>query len=262
MSHQLYKTSNAWIVPPAAKRPVWLVEAGNPEVVLVRLLREFFLETDFAGMYDGNFGNVRVDVIHPFAMLLFQDIQGQKFNLDVFPSVTISDTVENEDFVTIGREFERIVLDAQSVEELIGHANNGQIIASTAALTRLRAAVATGELVADKGSYTGTHRIDFNIWGDNRDVVSDIYDMIKLCINTQRGYLHEQGISIVGNLDGRRAGDINVEFGMLLFGGNITVPCVVTGGAMKVSMDSYGIIATVDTQTQVYPDYHTDRTDS
>lgn len=253
----LYKTANAYIIPPAAKRPVWLVEAKNPEYILVRLLREFFLEMDINGIYAENFSGVRVDSVHPFAMLLFQEVSGTPLQFDVFPAVTISDTVENEDFVTLGREFGLVSLDKETVVELKGHKTAGRILVSDDAFARLETAVASGGFViAEKGEYTGSHRVDFNIWGDNKELVSDLYDMVKLFVNTQRNYLHEQGIDIIGNLDGRRSGDINIEFGMLLFGANVTIPCTIKGGAMKVNVNTSELIQSADTVTR--PTYHTE----
>jgi len=253
---KMYKTANAYVVPQASTVPVWVIESGNPETVLVRLLREFFREVDVNGMYAGNFGDVRVDTVHPFAMFLFQDVLGQQLNLNVFPSVTVSDTVENETFETLGREHEIVLVTAESVAEMEGHKAEGRLLASDAAFARLKVAAAGATLIGERGWYSASHRVDINIWGDNREVVSNLYDMVRLCINTRRGYLHTQGIDVIGTLDGRRSGDINVEFGMLLFGSNITIPCVLHSGAMRIELRSDGLIASVDTTT-VDESYHT-----
>lgn len=250
----LYKPSNASIRVQAANYPVWVIEAANPEVILGRMLSAFFLEMRFKDLYP-NFGDIRIGTIHPFAMLLFQDVMGEALDLSVFPSITVSDTTENEDFMTLGHDTFDIPIDALICADMDGYVQSGKFTVNPTSWGYVKAAVALGPVVGTKTSYRGQHSIDLNIWTENRDLTSMIYDLVKAFVNSQRNTLHNHGIDIVGALSGRRSGDISVEFGKMLHGGNLTIPAVIDCGAMRIDL-STDVINHINVSPEVYGHYH------
>jgi len=234
---EIYKTSNAYIKPSASDMPIWIVEACNPEKLIPEKLKEFILEFDFSELYP-NFKTVRIGAVHPFALLLFQEVMGQTLNTDVFPSITVSDSSETESFETMGRELTQISMTPADVAEMDGHRAAGRLIVSDSNWARVQAAVASKNLAGTMYTYMGQHNIDINIWSDNKDITSLLYDLIKQFFTVRKGQLHEAGFDIQAAISGRRSGDISMEFGMLLYGANITVPCVIKAPAMLIEVVS------------------------
>lgn len=248
----IYKSSGAEIKAQSANIPFIILQYINPEIVFTKMLREYLLKVDFATMYP-KFGNVRVGTVHPFAMLLFQEVLGQKLNTNIFPSVTISDSSDVETEDELARGLEEHILTEESVIALQGHKEAGNLICSDSNMTRLVAAVqGGGKVYAKKFNIKVTHNVDFNIWSDNKDITSLLYDFVKLFIVSHIIALHNTfAVDCNGTISGRRSGDISVEFGKLLYGANITVPCTIQEGVMEVDLTS-DIISTIRTQG----DYH------
>lgn len=246
----IYKTSNAVVRPDPAKYPVWIVECPNPETLLCNQLKQFFVEMRFAELFP-KFGQIRIGNVHPFALLLFQDVMGQKLDLSVFPSITVNDSTEQENYVTIGRDNELLEITNEYYAALVGYAASNRLMVAPSSLSYLQAALATGPVFGVKSSYRGSHRVDINIWTDNKTMTGYIFDMVKALINSKRGELHEAGLDIVENIDGRRSGDISVEFGVLLYGANLTIPITIDAGALRAEIN-WEIINSV----VVDPTYH------
>lgn len=231
----IFKTSNAIIKPQVSNYPVWIMEDINPENYLIKALQDFMAEIQFSLMYP-NFGNVRVGAVHPFALLLFQEVLGQKIDLSVFPAITIADNSEGESSMELGRDRTQFMISKDDVAEMTGHRNAGRLIISDAALARLTAAIATRDLPAEHAMYSSQHTVNINIWAENRDITNVIYDMVLLFVNFSRRELHNSGIDLLEAITGNRTGDVNMDFGSLLYGSNITLPCNVRGGAMRVEI--------------------------
>ena len=86
---KLYKTSRAVIATPDANvQYVYLLESENPEKKLASRLRDFLKTVGYSEIYP-HFNNLRVGTIHPFAILLSQDVLGQKQSVNVFPAITV-----------------------------------------------------------------------------------------------------------------------------------------------------------------------------
>lgn len=232
----VYKTSRAQITPSTQYLPFIMIKYVNPEIVFTRLLREYFVKTDFKGIYPA-FGDVRVGVIHPFALMLMQDVLGQTINTNVFPSITISDSSDVDSEEVIGRGFEEYILTEPGVVKLKGHRDAGELICSDTNFARLEAAVQGGNKVyAKKYDIRARHNVDFNIWSDNKDVTSLLYDYVKLFTVAYSTALRLAEVDIVGTISGRRSGDINVEFSKLLYGSSVVMPCTVEEGVMEVDL--------------------------
>jgi len=248
-----YKTSNAMVAPQAANYPVWILEAINPEDYIVTMLQRFMQEIEFSAAYP-KFGNVRIGSVHPFAMLLFQEVLGQNFDMSVFPSITVADNSESETALTLGRDRVQFMLTQSDVAELVGqrivkvdNVNVGSLFISDTGLARMQAAVLTNDLMAEQAFYSSQHTVNVNIWADNRDVTNAIYDMVIEFLNFSRAELHQAGIDIVEGISGNRTGDINMDFGTLLYGSNIELHCTVRGGTMRVEIPRIYNIEHIDT---------------
>ncbi len=233
----IYKGSQATIVHPSATRTIRVVEYINPELVLPGLLQSYFLEVGFSSMY-ANFATLRIGAVHPFALLLYQSVKGVDLNTNVFPSITISDSSDTEVSDLLARGEDQFIMDASDVSRLIVFRDAGRILMSDDAVTRLEAATADdGTVVGHNKDIRSRHSIDFNIWSDNKDMTSLIYDLTRHFIVSEILTLHnEHGIDIQDPITGRRSGDINVEFGKLLYGANLTVSATIETTNMIVDL--------------------------
>ena len=250
-TNQKHLTSAATIIQSAASKSIIIVEYVNPERIFTPLLRDYLSNVGFADIYP-NFGNVRVSGVHPFAMFLLATVQGTKIDLGILPAVTISDSSDGEDAPTLGRDFVGGTLGADDVARIKGFVQTGQLITSAQNIARLEVATQGGTRIAFvKRTMISKHNVDFNTWADNKDVVSVLYDMIKLFIYNSLEIIGENGLSFLGGLTGRRSGDINMEFGRLLYGSNVTIPISIQSGVMTVDIP----IELVD-NIDVEPSYH------
>ena len=255
MSGTTYKTSRAYIRPAAAnQRFVRVLDSQNPEVVLSRLVREFFDEMGYSEMFP-NFNNLRVGTVHPFAIMLAQDILEQPKTANLFPSITITDSNATEDSNILGDDREEVIFRAADMATLDGYRQAKEIHISDTAWAKMQAVVASiGYIVGTKRTFRTRSSIDFNIWSENKDITSFLFDMVTHFIVQKKSDIHTEYSMDVGSLSGRRTGDINLDFGMLLYGANVQVSAVLDHSA-AVFDTSIGIITTIDTITR--PDFHT-----
>lgn len=232
----IHKTSGAYITRPSATELIRLVGYANPEIILPGIIRKYFEEVGYMSMYP-YFKSLRIGSIHPFAMLLYQETTGQNLDVSLFPSITIADTSDAEVYDTLGREHEDIMLGASEVALLKAAVASGEILTSSQNIVRMEDVTKDGNKINGvMHTYNASHNIDLNIWGDNKDMVSLIYDLLKHCVLSNISKLHEQGIAIEAAMSGRRSGDINVEFGKLLYGANVTIPAVIKTKSMVIDL--------------------------
>lgn len=250
---KLYKTSRAEVVPSQTMSFV-IMQYVNPEIVFTQMLREYMVKSGFAEMYP-NFSNVRIGAVHPFAMLLLQEVLGQDLNTNVFPSITISDSSDNDVDQELSRGFEEFILDEAAVVLMEGHKVAGELVCSDTNFNLLKAAVQNSNKVyAKKFDFRAQHSVDFNIWSDNKDITSLLYDYVKLFIVSHIAELHNRKLDCNGTVSGRRSGDINIEYAKMLYGANVTVPCTVQEAVMLVELGPE-IISKVEVQ-QIDGEYH------
>ncbi len=250
-TNQLYMTSSASIIQSASAKSIVIAEYVNPERILTPLLRDYLANIGFADIYP-NFGNVRVSGVHPFAVFLLATVQGQKIDLGILPAITISDSSDGEDAATLGRDYVAGTLGADDVARIKGFVQSGQLVTSPQNIARLETATQGGNRIAfTKRTMISKHSVDFNIWADNKDVTAVIYDMVRLFLYNSIVLIAENGLSFLGGLTGRRSGDINLEFGRLLYGSNVTVPLSAPSSVMTVDIP-IEIIDNIDVQG----DYH------
>lgn len=233
---QTFKTSGAQVIRPAADIPIRIVEYANPEIILPQMIQDYLLEIGFSSLYP-NFKHINISAVHPFAIMLFNEVQGQKQDLSVFPSLTVSDSADSEINTQIGHGFENSSMTPSQMATLLGQVDAGYLILSDDNRVIIQAAIDAGAtLFYNKASYRAQHTVDLNIWTENKDLTSLIYDLIKHFIIGNINKLHIHGYDMNNPLSGRRSGDINVEFGRLLYGANISLPLAIDTASMMIDV--------------------------
>lgn len=231
-----YKASSAEIRRPPDTQLIKIIEYANPELILPKMIQQFFLEIGFADLYP-HFKTIRIGAVHPFALLLFQDVQGQQLDLSVFPSITVSDSSDSEVFDDLSRGFQSYQLNQEQLAKLLGSVDSGDLIMSSTNRARLESAVQGGATVnATTRDFRANHNIDLNIWSENKDLTSILFDMVKHFVISNTDKLHASGIDVFEGVSGRRSGDINVEFGRILYGANVQMRAVIHTTSMTIDL--------------------------
>lgn len=249
----LYLSSAITFVRPASDF-IAIVEYENPEIMLVKLLSTYLQQFDFAGQFP-NFGNVNIGTVHPFAELSWQEVQGKTLNFSLFPSVTISDTNDNEDDMMLTRQIEQYGLTIDLWIKMKGAIASGQLLCSTANIARIDAAFAGSPVIAvTQHGYRAAHALDFVLWASDKIVTSVLYDAVKQFLTANVETFHNLGLDFTGNISGHRSGDFNVDFGKLLYGSTISIMVKINTSVMMLDVSRVGTINAFDTQTE--PTYH------
>ena len=248
----IHKTSSAYVIKSAENSIIRVLEYLNPEVFWPQLLRAYFLEVGWSSMYP-NFSTLRIGAVHPFALLLFQDVMGQKLDLSIFPAITITDSNDSEVYDTLGRNVSMNMYDGADIAKIKAGKTSKQFLISDENMTKLETAVTGDEKIAGKRtSFRANHTVDLTIWSDNKDLTSILYDAVKQFILASMSLLHKSGFDIQNPVSGRRSGDINVEFGKLLYGASVTVPTVIDISTMEFDVSTEAIV-----NIATDPEYHT-----
>ena len=229
MSKSFTVNSGASFSNAQATKLIQVVEYRNPEIIIPPLIQWYFQELDIQNIHP-NFPTIRVGNTHPFATLLYQDVYGQQLDLSVFPSVTVIDSSTSQTAMEIGNGTTHGVLylnDGSGIWQSFRAAIvSGQFLTSPTNLSLLDAAMAANGFVTFISTrYVTSSTIDCNIWSENKDLTSELYDIVKhYFIDNKIDLDVNQGLQLLEGLSGRRSGDINLDFGKLLFGANITIP--------------------------------------
>lgn len=249
MSGQTFKTSRTYIKPADInQRFVYALTSKNPETVLSGLLREFMTEMGYSEMYP-NFGDLRVGTVHPFAILLSQEILSQPLKMNVFPSITVADSSASEEAVTLSDEYEPLVFNASDISKLDGYRQAKEVFVSDSGWQKiLNTVAANGSVVGIKRTYSMRSTLDFNIWSENKDITSFLFDMVCHFMIQKKGDIHKNQDIDVGAINGRRTGDINLDFGMLLYGSNVQISVIYDHSAVLFDT-GIETIAEIDTTT-------------
>lgn len=251
---QIYKTTRAVIRPADVnQRFIYVLDAENPEILLVNVLRDFLATIGYSDIFP-NFDNIRIGTIHPFAILLAQEVLEQPKNANVFPSITVADSASDEDAMTLGDDYVALVFTPEEIAVLDGYRQAKDVFVSSAGWQKIKDRIAEkGHIVGIQKRYHTQHTIDFNIWTENKEVTSFLFDMVGHFITQKRVDIHEQGVDMAG-MSGRRSGDINLDFGMLLYGANLRVQASMNHEA--VLFDT-GVEKISEIDTNTLPQYFT-----
>jgi len=232
-----YVTSQSEIIRPA-DQTILLLQYINAEELLVPLLRQFLQALSFDTIFP-NFKGVRISTIHPFVLLIAAEtIEGATLPKNLFPSITIADMSDTETVETLGKDFSSFAITAEDIARLKGEFATGRMIARPDAFTLLESALAgQPSLAARHWLFGAQHTLHFNIWSDNKHVTSTLYDIVRQFLVAHVAVTHaDLGIDYQAALSGRRSGDINVEFGKILYGANVSVPCSIRSNIMEVDL--------------------------
>lgn len=224
MSERTYKTSRAVICPADnTMRTVYALDAQNPETVLAHELRAFTEQMGYSEIFP-NFDRLRIGVVHPFAIILAQEVLEQPKTTGIFPSITIADSNASEDSPVLSNDIVSFMYTAQEVAVLDGYRQAKEIFISDHGWARILDTVKTkGSIAGTKRSYRTRNTVNLNIWSENKDVTSFLYDTVGHFLTQRRQAIHSQYAIDIGAISGGRTGDINLDFGMLLYGANIQV---------------------------------------
>lgn len=215
---------------------IHVIERYDTEKDLVKSLEKFIKQVGYSEMFS-NFDGIRISTVHPFALFLLADVLGQDFPTNVFPSITVADSSDVEEVLIIGREHEEYVLSEEDVANLEKWSKAGVLFISDSALRILKKEIKKRKIMAEKVTIRERHTFDFNIWTENREVTGFIYDLIKHWIAVERVALHESGYDFATSVTGTRSGNINVEFGKILYGANARATADMSMGSMRIHLD-------------------------
>ena len=240
--------SSSSVVLPAGATQIQVVEYRNPEMILPPLVQWFLQELDVANIHP-NFPTVRIGNTHPFATLLYQSVYGTQVDMSVFPSVTLVDSASSQTAMEVGNGFYRGVLNLTDpvYQQFRSAIDNGQFLTSSRNLSLIDSSMeAFGFVTYTSTRYVTRHTVDCNIWSENKDLTSELYDIVKQYFIDYRNDLGvNHGLHLFEAISGRRSGDINLDFGKLLYGANISVPMNVEHHSYNFSIDD-DIISSVD----------------
>lgn len=248
-----FKSVRAQVVPAdVVQRFVKLVEAGSPEEFLVRCLREYAVSIGYSGMFP-NFKSLRIGTVHPFAILLAADVFGTKAPENMFPSITVADLTTDESQEVLGDDVSHTTYGAAEVASIEGLRAAGEVYVSDEGMARINALVSAGQRVAVvEKSFSMTSTATFNVWADNKDITSFLFDAVCDFLHREKVAIHAVGYDL-GAVSGNRSGDINLDFGQILYGASVRVP--VTFRRAVIEVDAYaGVIESIDVKTQ--PTFH------
>ncbi len=246
---QAFKTSRATVRPANVnQRYIYIMESENPELPLSRALKSFLETVGYSSIFP-NFNRVRVGTVHPFAILLAQEVLGDNQNVNVFPSITIADTNLNVDAEVLADDFRAEVLSPAEVATLDGYRQAGKVFVSDTGWQMVQDAVnEAGSVVGIVKRYHTSHSLDFNIWSENKEITSFLFDMVCHFVTQERTNVHNNEGLDLAQISGRRSGDINLDFGKLLYGANVSVSMSMNHEAILIDT-GVSTIGEVDTKT-------------
>jgi len=255
MSGQTYKTSRSYIIPAEAnQRLIYVLDSQNPETILAKILRTFFEEMGYSEIYP-NFNSLRIGTVHPFAILLAQEVLEQPKSTNLFPSITVADSNASEDTQTLSDGYAPLVFYPEDIANLDGYRQAKEVFVSDTGWQKIKDTVAAnGHVIGIKRTYTTRNTMDFNIWSDNKDITSFLFDMVCHFLIQKKADIHNTQDIDIGTVSGRRTGDINLDFGMLLYGGNAQTSILMDHTAVLFDT-SIKSISEIDVKT--LPEYFT-----
>lgn len=246
---QTYKTIGAEVIKAPDLSYIRVLSIFDPEKIYINELYKYFKEVGFAVQYP-NFRNIRIGAIHPFAIMLLREVTGEKSDVSLFPSITIANT-DDQDTPVLGRDRTEYALSPPDIANIRGLRDAGEVFISDANLTAIEEFVSEGDsIVGVQARRYVKHTIDFNIWATNREITTLLYDCVQAFIVDQVEVLTKRGVGFEAIMDARRAGDVNLDFGSILYGANITITANSEHTSLMLDRP-IGIIEEID----IYPDF-------
>lgn len=220
---------------------IWIIEMFDPELSLMPRMRDYFGEIGYSSL-NPNFQNIRIGNIHPFALLRLQEVLGNKLDASIFPSITIANTSAVESMEVLAKDGHEEVITTAMFAKMLIEMQKGTLVCSDEGIAALQSKLASdGSFIATKFTYFTQETIDANIWTENKDMTSLIFDLTKLFFIGNVDILKEDNFDLSGGMSGRRSGDINTELGMLLYGANVEVSAKLQLSCMRIDTDIQNI---------------------
>jgi hypothetical protein len=198
------------------------------EEIIVRDLREYLhVDARINEIYP-KFSGVNVTQEHPFAQLTAQEIAGQIIPVEVFPCIVVMDLNASRDPGAVyGAAPADATIGATAVAEIA--ANRDDWVISDDTLAVLQAATATpgSTIQVQRSGVQHSASLAFEIWADSAKVKNVLYyTVFAYLLSTRRAALRQRNVGIrEEQVSGEKTGVYNFDFGMMLHGGMIRVPC-------------------------------------
>lgn len=229
------------IVAPSSSPPVVIYQYTNPEIILPPLILEYLTKVGFNSMFP-NFQGVRVGAEHPFWTFEYNALNGAAYDLNILPSITIKDAQDTETFDTLGMNYQPVSINSTFVAELVPQLfdasdNSGFLVTSSANISTLQAATQSGATINGlKRMWTARHTIQFEIWADNKNITSLLYNAMDSFVLDSLEALHALSIDFQ-DISGSRSGDVNLDYGRVLWGASLVFNAFIRSGVMEIDVN-------------------------
>jgi len=192
------------------------------EDVLISEFKQYLEEIHFSELYPV-IGSVRITNEHPFALLLNQQSNGVSFTGQLFPCITVvSGSDEKVGPLTEYHDrtdFSLVSSDVSLIKEAGYQISQGSI-------DWLNAYFVDHETIYGQTA-VGQRRdhITVEIWSENIQLKNELYNIVEMFLCGPKRDLLSTKHSITVTDDtvrGQRSGNYNLDFGQLLYGGQIS----------------------------------------
>jgi len=194
---------------------------ADVEAIMIAALGDHLVdEVHFKDIYP-NFGNVRVSGVHPFSILLEQQITQSTVKVNLFPSVTLIQSTDGKNpAIPHLMQYKDVEITAAEVADIT--ANRDKYIISDVDLAALVVATQGDAIVYASGTITYM-RGNFvaEIWSNNLEVKSRLYDVVRnFLLGMWKYTLNETyQVKLSDEIRGEKSGLYNYDFGKVLYGG-------------------------------------------
>lgn len=246
-----FLTSRTSVIAPNSQQ-VYVVESDNPEKILTKRIRNFLQSVGFSELFP-HFKNIRVSTVHPFITLLAQDVLGVEQKVNVFPAVTVVDSSLQEDAEVLGDNYVVKTWNAEDIATLDGYRQAGEVFVSDPGWEKIINGIGGKEyLISITKQYHTSHVIDLNVWSENKEVTDFLFDMMCHFVTQSRIDVHNKDGLDMQRITGRRSGDINLDFGKLLYGSNVSLTASLN---YRTTVFDLSVNRIEDIDTSTFPQY-------
>jgi len=156
----------------------------------------------------------------------------------VFPSITVADASLGQEGETLSDEYREIAVDYEVALWIQSMQQQGTFFVSDTNMAAILAATVSGDsIVGIYHSTTKQHTINFSLWAANRDVTSLLFDLTLGCLLDQKATLKDEGVDS-REVSGSRTGDINMDFGQMLYGSSASMPVITVQTVVSMDIDA------------------------
>ena len=199
--------------------------APDPEEIIVENLKKFMIQdARSAELWGGNYKNIRISSIHPFAELISENVNEIPVKGVLFPSITIVEDDSGKE-VNAGVEESNIKIYKEDITEVVDNKKKYLISQETINALNILLPNANSYVFAKEYTTIITARISVEIWSDNPIHKNNIFQLMQI-------YFLGIGMKILNSdwslkidqssFSGSKSGNYNYDFGKTLYGASIT----------------------------------------